>query len=191
MSSEEAIRSIRTWFLGLSSRERMLVSVAGACAALWLVSLPVVWLFNDYKATKTQTELRKTQYLEIAELLGRYDSLNERLNTVRAAYDESQMSYGDVIAKVEEVIKKATGSTDMSTPKRSGEPEAIGLDYRKERFTTQINSITLEQLVDVLYELEYGDSPLFIESLEVGASQKPGVFRVKLLFSSIQKQQAA
>lgn len=189
MNRQEIYSKIRSWFLTLSQREKIGVGLAGLVLVVYMISLPFSWFSENYDETQRLIGIRKEHLRQTTELLARYSALNEQLVSARANYDRSQMSYGDVIARVQQVVQQATNTQDVLELNRMGESESVGLNYRKERFALRIPSIELNQLVEVLYQLEHGDNPLFLERLELNSTTKKGFFRIALSFSSIQKQQ--
>ena len=189
MSQIELISRIKNWYFVLSQRERLAIGLTSLVLSFYLLLLPINWFRIDYQDNQRLIGIRKLQYTQISELFLRYQTLNEQLVKVRSSYDKSQMSYGDVIARVQQVVQQTTETTDLLELDRMGEPESIGLNYRKQRFTLKIPSVELPQLIDILFQLEHGDNPLFLERLELNSTNSKGAFRINLLLSSIQKQQ--
>lgn len=157
--------TIRSAFQRLSSREQTIVSVA-LCALVvycgwWFVSSVV----DETQDIRLQVTRRQQSLLEVNSLLQRYAKLYPRLESVTASYAKSELSFEQVTTELDKVIRNSVG-TDAYDLKKMRNPVNIG-EFDKQEFTVNIRSITLEQLIKTLYQLQHGGTPLFLGKIKI------------------------
>lgn len=175
-----------TWFAGRSQSERRLITITALIGALWLCSVPISWAAEHINEVETQTIVRRRHYDELRRQVRRYHELDQRLAKLKESFAASEMTFEQVASELDRIVQKSIGSNNYDLTK-SGDPAPLGLDFEKQDFTLNIRSLTLEQLVNLLYEIEQGKSPLFMGKVDILQGTSEGTFRATLEIASISR----
>lgn len=186
-SRKSTTRRLITWLEGRSKSEKTLIAIAAAAVLLIAITSVVSQVSEWQEETERLAAIRKRQHAEIASLLQKYHTLNTRLESLKRSFDESQMSFEQVTEELDRIVQKHVGSASYDL-KKNQNPEPLGSDFEKQAFTLRIPSVTLEQLVDLLYEIEHGKAPLFMGKVDIIATRDKKSFRVTLAVSSINRK---
>ena len=167
------LKTWKGWFLGLTSRERLLVGLSGTGLLLYALSVPVLWIAENASVSEAEILRRNRDLADTGALLRRYSALSERLKSLEEQYANSEMTFEQVTSVLDKVVKESIGSDNYELKKRPSGRE-IGTNLMQQDFTLRIRALSLEQLVKLLHRLEYGDSPLFLGKLDVSRGAGAG-----------------
>ena len=98
------------------------------------------------------------------------------------------MTFEQVTKELDKIVKDSIGNDNYDLKKKSSAPTEFGLEYEKQDFSLRLRSLSLEQLVKLLYQLEHGKSPLFLSKVDIVKSAKAGEFTTTMEIYSIKKQ---
>jgi len=187
MTKHSFTRRLSTWFLALSQREKMMVAIAVLVIVIYTMSLPASYLMEYLTDNERMIQQRKVQLRQLESSLERYRQLEERLNKLQTNFARSQMTYEQVTQEIDQIVKKSIGKDDYEL-KRSHDPTPFGLDFSRQDFTLRLKSVSLEQLVSLLFNIEQGHNPLFVGKVDIAATGGHShTFSVALDISSISK----
>lgn len=187
MTKETALaKQIRFAFQRLNPRERLLVGVAGAA----LIATAVYWAGAMVQEKIADTDrmviVRTRQLNELYDIVGRYRALNGRLERAQQTFAESQMTFEEVTDQLDKIVRESIGSNSYDL-KRGRTVSKVGLDYEKQDFTVKVQSLNLNEVVQLLYRLEQGESPLFLGKVDLVKSSREHTFNATLEIFSIRK----
>lgn len=183
LSRTPTVRKVSAWFAALTPRERTLVLVTTVALSAYTLTVPLGSLNEHIDETKRQTVVRSRALEEVSHYSRRLSSLNSRLDKLKKSLEESKMTFEQVTSNLDSVVSSSIGSRNYNLNK-SGKPETLGLEFEKQDFILKVNSLSLEQLVKLLFELEQGKSPLFLGNVD--ASKGRGdTFKATLEIASI------
>jgi len=190
-SKKAAIKRFLAWFSGLKQNERILLSLVALGLFGWSLSIPAAML-QDYIADNERlTEIRKGHLEEASFYLKRYQERNRRLQKLQTTFEESRLTFEQVYDEVDRIVKDSIGSDDYVL-RKSRDATSLGSGYSRQDFTLTINTITIDQLIKLLYQLEQGETPLFLGKVNItGRATKKGTRKVTLDVTSIGKSQAS
>lgn len=178
-----AARKTQAWFTALSQREKILVLVTATALLIYAAAIPVGALGEHIEETKRQAVVRAHALEEVSHYARRLSSLDARLQRLKNSLEESKMTFEQVTANLDSIVRSSIGSGNYNLNK-SGKPEALGEEFEKQDFVLNINSLSLEQLVKLLFELEQGESPLFLGNVDISRGRGDS-FRATLEIASI------
>ena len=179
------------WYFSLTHRERVIVGAAAIGGFGYLIWMSLTVVQTKWYVPQTTLEARKREMMDIGSALHRYSQLSDRVKTLEAKYAESQMSFEQVAVELDKIVKDSIGSDNYEW-KRNPAGRAIGTSLEQQDFTLQVRSLTLEQLVSLLYKLEHGGAALYLGKLEVNrAAGAAGSLTATLEVSSIGKRRTA
>jgi hypothetical protein len=165
------VQKTREWFLSLNQRERVIVGITIAALGAYAVWLPIelgVQFFHD----RDQLVVTRTRdYNQIGTYLERYTQLDRRFSKLQSTFKESEMTFEEVTSELDKIIKNAVGNIEYDLEKARN-PSDMGLDFSKQEFTVKIKSLNLPQLVALLYNLEQGETPLFLGGVDISKSKR-------------------
>lgn len=184
-----SIKSLLAHFSTLKKSERMLVLSVGVLLFAYLITIPFTAVADYAKKSEIMLK-RRTQDLEqVTELARKYQLLNSRFERLRTTFDESQISFRDVTANLDKIVRKSIGSDNYDL-KRTRGTESPGSDFEQLGFSLTVKSLNLNQLVLLLYSLEQGESPIFLKKVSLAKSTRSNEFRAVLDIFSIGKSQS-
>lgn len=174
------------FFTKLNPRERALVGFTAIC----LFATGIYLFVEEVQAHIGDTErliTRREQQLEkLPPLLQRYRTLKARLEKMQTTFAEAEMSFEEVTAQLDKIVRESIGS-DSYDLKKSRSPTQIGFEYEKQEFTLKVKSLSLEQVVSLLHKLEQGESPLFLGKVDLLKSSNGQDFSATLEIFSVRK----
>ncbi len=179
----------RSWltFARLSPRERYLVTFTLACVIGYGVYSAISEIRTYVADTKRVLALRSTQLEDLSRVVRRYKTLNSRLEKAQKTFAQSQTTFKEVTDQLDRIVRQTIGSNTHDL-KKGGSPSQVGFDYEKQAFTLNVRSLSLEQVIKLLYELEQGGSPLFLGKVDIIRSSADNSFAATLEIFSIQKK---
>lgn len=188
-SARNPLRKLGAWFSNLNQREKILLACV-VVVPLCFAVIEGVTKFQDYREETTRQAVLRRQDLENTLVaLKRYSQLNSRLKNLQASFDESRLTLGQVYDEVDRIVKESIGSDKYNLVKlQSAQP--LGEHYEKQDYKLTIQSLTLEQLQRLLYELEQGKTPLFLRKVDLTKLYKKSEFQATLEIASLAKRKA-
>ena len=183
---ESAGKRAISWFYTLSRREQSLVAAVGLVGIFYLVMIPITAIRESIEVNNRVAEARAQDYALLSQLVVRYHQLAEKIRGVEESYANAEMTVDQVYSELPQIIKESTGSDNFDLKKIAG-VKPLGPRSEKQDFTLRINSITLEQLVDLLHKFEHGKVPLFLGKVDINRAGT-GAYSVALEIGSIQKR---
>lgn len=180
-------RKTLSWFSALTQREKIFVVIAVGAVVGYGVTIPATALMEELDEMSVLVETRKDHHKDVVRLARRYRQLNHRLKKLKATFDESQMTFEQVTADLDRIVKTSIGNDNYDL-KKSHAAEELGLEYEKQDFTLNVKSLTLDQLVKLLHELEQGESPLFLGKVDISTGVKSDQLRATLEIASIRRR---
>jgi hypothetical protein len=181
------LKKASSWFSALNSRERMLVAAAAIFGVFFLVQQAFGFVDDHVESTRQLVATRRNQLDEVAKILKRYAALRQRRDALQATYEESQLTYEQVSKDLDKIVKDAINSDNYELRKPHS-PTPFGFEYEKQEFTLIVKSLTLPQLVKLLYQIEQGGRPIFLSKMDVTKSLNSSDFGAVLEIYSISKK---
>jgi hypothetical protein len=174
------------WFYTLSSRERVLVGgvvIFGAVVILWN---GVQFLSESIVDNGRYISQRRSDYMNLLSDLRRYRQLDDRVKSLEATFEKSEMTLEQVTTEIDRIVRESIGSDNYELQKSSS-TEEVGATLQQQGFTLSLRSITLDQLVQLLFKLESGKSPLLLGKVELERRGATPEMRALIEVSSISK----
>ena len=179
---KELLARLRNIYQGLSSQERILVTIAAAGVGAALVFLIVV---NPVLGASASADLRVAtaqQELELVQRLRReYDEVHGRLATVEERIRNGPR--GEIFTTLEKLAAESVVKVDSMEPRTSPASDA----YRETKVQVALKSVTLAQLVNYLHKIDSSDQVLSIKSLRIRTRKdKPELLDATFTVSSFE-----
>jgi hypothetical protein len=173
--------------MALSKRERVLVAIPTAVLLTILISEPIA-AFADYLSqADLSLATRKLELQKVQQVTRRYRTLSDRLDTLRASYAEKALSLEEVYSKLDQIVKDSIGGDNYELKRKDvGQSD---LEYEQHHFQLTVNTLTLDELVKLLFALEQGEEPLFLKKVSL-LSKAQGKFQATILLYSIQSNES-
>lgn len=182
-------RKALAYFNGLSLREKLLVGSAAAVIAIMLIAWPIRAFRNYLHDTEIYIQQRKNDFQNLSQYTQRYRERSQRLSALSATFSKSQMTFEEVTAALDRVVKESIGNDSYDLKRGNTSPEDVSSDYEKQDFTLNIRSLTLEQMIKLLYEIEHGKRPLFLSKVDIRKDVGEGKFSAVLEIGSVRRKQ--
>ncbi|MFN8389569.1 MAG: hypothetical protein U0136_04700 [Bdellovibrionota bacterium] len=179
-------RRFVAWFSALNQREKLLVGASGVFAVVFLLQQAFGAIEDHLESTNQLVVARRTQLEEAAKILRRYSTLRQRREALQTTYAESQLTFEEVTNDLDRVVKDAIGSDNYEL-KKPHAPTPFGFNYEKQEFTLIVKSLTLPQLVKLLYQIEQGARPIFLSKVDMTKALNGTDFSAVLEIYSISK----
>ena len=184
--SSPIVRKINHAIAGLNARERLIVGTAVVCLIIFGIYQGAVAVETHIEESKRLLVVRKTQLQDIGAILKRYIALRQRRESLQTTFEKSQMTFEQVSAEVDKIVKDAI-SSDNYDLKKPHPPTTFGFEYEKQEFSLTVKSLTLEQLVKLLYQIEHGGRPIFLSKVDINKSLSGTDFSAVFEIYSISK----
>lgn len=176
------IKKIVLEFNKLSSRERILVSSAAVFIGLYLL-LMVFGVFQDFLDNQERiASARKNQLVELNKIAQRYHTLNTKRENLQKKFLESQMTFDQVSIEVDKIINESLGDEKYELTKPNA-PTPFGFEFEKQDFKLSIKNINMEQLIKLLYKIEYGGKPLYLSKLDINKNSSASLSAIIEIYS--------
>ena len=179
---KELLARLRNAYAGLSSQERILVTIAGAGVAAALLFLIVVNPILGMSAAMDRRVANAEQELELVRRLRlEYDEVHGRLATVEERIRNGPR--GEIFTTLEKLAAEAIVKVDSMEPRTSPASDA----YRETKVQVALKSVTLPQLVNYLHKIDSSDQVLSIKSLRIRTRKdKPELLDATFTVSSFE-----
>lgn len=162
-------KSLLDSFARLNTREKLLVGSAALFGVFFLLQSALGLVSENIEDTKALVVQRKGQLQEIGAILNRYNGLKQRREALLTTYEQSQMTFEQVTNELDRIVRDAIGNDNYDI-KKPPQPTPFGFGYEKQEFTLIIKSLSLEQLVKLLYQIEQGGRPIFLSKVDIAKS---------------------
>ena len=173
----------------MNPRERMLIGLVAAAGVIFGAQQTVV-AFTDMVDSDKLLLQRRIQDLEkVAGSLKRYESLHKRREELQKTFASSQMTFEQVVSQLDRIVRDSIGSDNYDL-KRARTLTPFGLDFEKQDFTLILKTLTLDQLVKLLHQLEQGERPLFLSKIDLAKTVTQGEYTATLELFSIRRATA-
>jgi general secretion pathway protein M len=156
------IARLRTAFLGLAPRERLLVGSAGGLLGLALLYVAVLNPLLGAMSRAGDRREAADQEARVMERLRReYDGLQVRLASVEEKIRSSPR--GNLRSTLESLASQASVKVESMEPQAS----PPGDRYRESKVEVALERVTLSQTVNYLHQIEASPQVLSVKSLRV------------------------
>jgi type II secretory pathway component PulM len=179
---KELLARLRLAYQGLSSQERILVTIAAAgvgAALLFLIVVnPILGLAGaaDRRVSNAEQELELVRRLRLE-----YDEVHGRLATVEERIRSGPR--GEIFTTLEKLAAESVVKVDSMEPRTSPASDA----YRETKVQVALKSVTLAQLVNYLHKIDSSDQVLSIKSLRIRTRKdKPSLLDATFTVSSFE-----
>ncbi len=156
---------IAGYFAGLAPRERALLGVLGIVAPLLLV-YAFIWDPLQQRQEVLAREITRAErnLVEIERLRGSYLETLRRIEANQAAISQSDEKF-NLFSYVQGTVQRAISADRISSMNPS--TKEVNKDFVEERVEIKINQIPIDALVDLIYRIEKGTTPLRFSRLQV------------------------
>ena len=163
---------------------------AAVGAVLFYGAFSLFEVFSEQMVDSEVQIAKRTRDLEsLNRSLRRYQQLSLRLKRVEDTFAESEMSVDQVYSELDRIVRESVGA-DAYDLKKSPTTTALGLNAEEQDFTLRIKSLTLEQAVRLLYQLERGKTALFLGKVDIVKTTQPGTFSATLEVTTVRRRKS-
>ena len=179
---KEWIARIRSAYLGLSSQERILVTLAAAGVGAALAFLIIVNPILGAAANADRRVATAEEELGLVQRLRReYDEVHGRLATVEERIKNGPR--GEIFTTLEKLAAESVVKVDSMEPRTSPASDA----YRETKVQVALKNVTLAQLVNYLHKIDSSAQVLSIKSLRIRTRKdKPELLDATFTVSSFE-----
>jgi type II secretory pathway component PulM len=158
-------RQTFSFYQRLSSRERTLVGVAGG-ALLVILLYTLVWdpLAQGRELLTRHIALREHDLSQMEQMRETYLELLRQYEASQAVLDRVDEKFS-LFPHIEATVSQVVGRDHIIS--MNPQNKVIADAYRQESVELKLSSISLEQLVNMLYQIEKGPHPLRVTRLQV------------------------
>lgn len=175
-------------FNRLQPRERLAIVAAVVGCLLFACYLAIEAVSAQIASTTRLSATRQEHLEQLYALAQRYKTLDTRLEKAQTTFAESQLTFEEVTSQLDSIVRQSIGSSKYDLD-RGRALTPIGLDYQKQEFTLKVTSLSLEQVIDLLYRLEHGESPLLLGKVDLFQSGRDKTFSATLEIFSVLRAQ--
>lgn len=158
-------RQLFNFYQRFSSRERLLLGVAGgAVVVIGLYSL--VWepLAVGRETMQKRIAIKQREVVEVQRLRGEYLELLRQFEANQAVLDRAEPNFS-LFPYIESTVSKLFGRDHIAS--MNPQSKKLADAYMEDSVEFKLTSISLEQLVDMMYGIEKGPHPLRLTRLQV------------------------
>lgn len=160
--SQFKFENLYNQFLGLQPREQTMTLVGAGIAVVLLIVAPIWWASGNLSALQRTLDQGQSSMNDIVREIDAYNKKNAELvaleNKLRSGFDENANATLTTLAKQADVQVEVTDKS-KSVPKDIYNERYIGVTLKK---------VGLKQLVDYLYQIEYGPNHIMhIDGLRI------------------------
>lgn len=172
-------------FTNMSPREKRLLSLLGAVAAvLVFVGLPF-YFYSELSATKAKNE-------EIRKLLRRIDRAGPLLVERRGEREARSLRFNKPAPPLATFIEKQAQAYGLDVPEAKDLAELDVAGYKQRTTVVKLRKVGLRPLVNMLEKIERSGHPVAITQLVINAkASQPDMYDVTLAISAYDKPKAS
>ena len=161
---------LQTWFLGLNSRERVMVTGAGATTVVVVIFLVLFLLSSSADATRRRTQSKLQRLAEAEQLASGYAEAERARKQAEAALTSSEVSLPTYVDE-----KGRNVGLDIPSLNPKGDVPVGDGRIIESSVELTLTDISLPRLVDFLGSLEQGPGVVRVTFLRVEPRPKDGV----------------
>jgi len=154
-------RIISTWDT-LSSRERILVSVAGGVVLLFVLVVGVIQPLASSLGDHSEIVLAEQQVEMMQRLRREYDEVNSRLSEVEAQIQGTREN-----RNLRTLLDSLARSSAVEVESMEERPAGDSDQYKETRVDVSLRKVTLGQTIAYLHSIESSESMLSIKTLRI------------------------
>jgi type II secretory pathway component PulM len=180
---KELWRRVTAAFEGLSTNERLLVSVAGGLLLVTLLWFGLATpLLAAARSASENAEAAEQQIEMVRALRARFDEVNGRLGAVEARIQGGPQ--GEIFTTLEQMASQSAVRIDSMEPRTSPASE----EYRETKVQVALKGVTLAQVVGFLKRIDEAPQMLSIKSLRIRTrADKQDLLDVTFTVSSFER----
>jgi len=191
MNAASLTSIITKWYKKLTLRERRLLLVLGVGFVIIILWITTSWILESKSKLHQSVAQSKSTLSQVLTLAERLQGLENRLTELSTLYMNSSLSYEELTAALDRIIKDKIGSNAYTLNRSSSydkndEESSIGNSFRLQKFTIKINEISLEQAVSLLNALESGPPRMFIQRADLSKARNNESLSLSLEVASIE-----
>jgi hypothetical protein len=179
-------KRISSWHLQLSQREKLIFGLTSIVLCLFVIFGSWIVASSVIDSLKVKIARGKSQAQELTAKLNRYNELNVTYKKLQQQFEQSQSTFEDVAVTLDNVREKSKIKKE-DFEFATGSIVDIGLEYKKQEYTLTVNSLSLEELVTLLYTIEEAAKSLFIGEVDILKTPGKDIFRAEISISNIRK----
>jgi len=180
---KELWRRVTAAFEGLSTNERLLVSIAGGLLLVTLLWFGLATPLLAAARNASQAAATAEQQVErVRALRTRFDEVNGRLGAVEARIQSGPQ--GEIFTTLEQMASQSAVKIDSMEPRTSPASD----EYRETKVQVALKGVTLAQVVGFLSRIDTAQQMLSIKSLRIRTrSDKQELLDVTFTVSSFER----
>jgi hypothetical protein len=158
-------RQLFSFYQRFSTRERLLLGVAGG-AVVVIALYTLVWepLVVGRETMQKRIAIKQREVVEVQRLRETYLELLRQFEANQAVLDRAEPNFS-LFPYIESTVSKLFGRDHISS--MNPQSKKLADAYMEDSVEFKLTSISLEQLVDMLYGIEKGPHPLRLTRLQV------------------------
>jgi hypothetical protein len=158
-------RQLFNFYQRFSTRERLLLGVAGG-AVVVIALYTLVWepLVVGRETMQNRIAIKQREVVEVQRLRETYLELLRQFEANQAVLDRAEPNFS-LFPYIESTVSKLFGRDHISS--MNPQSKKLADAYMEDSVEFKLTSISLEQLVDMLYGIEKGPHPLRLTRLQV------------------------
>lgn len=157
-----SLATLRQIYAGLAPRERQLVLGAMAITLLVIVGLTLQGMRSARHSLEQRIESKQRQLEEIHELRGRFHRLQQETELVYVD-DATRPPDFSLFSFLESIGSRAMSKEKITAMNPDSRP--IDDEFREESVEMRLSSVSLPQLVDLLYRVQTGPVALRVSRM--------------------------
>ena len=164
----ELLGRVRILWDGLSSRERLLVGIAGGALAVTILAFGIVMpVMAATQGAVQSAEDAERQLTMMRRMRVEWDGLHTRLSAVEGKIQAS-VDAQNLLTLLESLAARAGVKPTSMEKRQSGESQ----QYEETKVEVSLKTVTLQQAVHYLASIESASQPLSVKSLRI--KRRPG-----------------
>lgn len=188
MKLDKIKEELQNLYWSRNSRERIILITAVIAVPLTLTYLGVYGLIKFNGDQKAYTNKIQEAYLPTLENVERYKFLKAKLEKVLEENINSRLDVAEASGAIDKVVKDSVGNKDYRFTKEEKFEELPFAGSKKAGTTLEFQSLSLEEIVKLLYNFDVSDKPIFVGNVEIFKNRSStNTFKLRLEVFTIQK----
>jgi len=159
------VRQAFSFLQRLSARERMLLG--GATAAMVVIGMYLlIWepLSAGREMLNRRIVLKEKELGDVQQMREEYLELLRQLEASQAVLDRADEKFS-LFPFIESTVAQVVGRERITS--MNPQNKTVGENYREDSVELKLKEVSLDQLVDLMYQIEKGPHPLRVTRLQV------------------------
>lgn len=191
MNATSLSTTIARWHKKLTLREKRLLLLLVIGFLIIMLWIATSWIFESKSKLHQSVAQSKNTLSQVLALSERLRGLENRLTELSTLYLNSSLSYEELTAALDRIIKDKIGSNSYTLNRSSSydkndDESSIGNSFRLQKFTIKITEISLEQAISLLNALETGPPRMFIQRADLSKARNNESLSLSLEVASIE-----